>query len=265
MKFSGNLRKMAVQLAEPVQYLLRTPEQDIDMNDLIGHELSWKYSGLINCKVCGRKTKKAFAEGLCYPCFRDAPENSPCIIKPELCEGHEGKGRDPEWEKKHHVQPHVVYLAIASGLKVGVTRQDQVPIRWIDQGAWKAIRLAEVPYRRIAGEIEVSLKQYLSDKTSWQRMLKNQLAEDLDPVAEKQRVRELLDPQWLPYYSDNDEVTEILYPVEAFPTKVKSINLDKRPEGKLRLLGIKGQYLLFEEGQVMNIRRHTGYWVDWEA
>jgi hypothetical protein len=234
----------------------------VPMNELIGEKVRILYEGRINCKVCGRKTAKAFGQGFCYPCFMNAPENSPCIIRPELCEAHLGQGRDPEWEKKNHLQPHVVYLALSSDVKVGVTRRDQVPTRWIDQGAWQAIRLAEVPYRQLAGQIEVALKDHLPDKTHWQQMLKNILAEEVDLLSEKARALGLLPPEFQQYASSNDEIVEIEYPVDQYPQKIRSLNLDKTPEIHARLEGIKGQYLLFEDGQVINIRKYEGYWVE---
>lgn len=265
MKYSGNLRKMKVIHTNPVSYELHLGEDAISMNELIGKPVRISYDGVINCKVCGTKIKKAFGEGFCYPDFMNHPLNSECIIRPELCEGHLGKGRDPEWEAKHHVQPHVVYLAVSSGIKVGVTRQDQVPTRWIDQGAWKAVRLAETPNRYTAGLIEVALKDHISDKTHWQKMLKNVLAEDMDILEEKAKMRQFIPDDLGTYGSDNDEVVEISYPVMAFPEKVKSINLDKAPELEGTLQGIKGQYLIFDEGRVMNVRKHTGYFVDIEV
>ncbi len=259
MNYTGNLKKMSVELDDPIQYTLNMGEDAINMNELIGSPIVMEYQGVINCKICGRKTSKAFGEGFCYPHFMNHPANSPCIVKPELCEGHEGKGRDPEWEKANHVQPHVVYLALSSGLKVGVTRETQVPTRWIDQGAWQAVILAELPYRRLAGELEVALKEYLSDKTSWQKMLKNDVDTSIDMLAEKERVKDLVPTELREYLSEEDDVWELTYPVEEYPQKVKSLNFDKVTEVSGVLKGIKGQYLMFENGQVFNVRRHTGY------
>lgn len=265
MNVTGHFRKMRTEYGQPVQYLLPLDEETVDMNDLIGHHLKLRFTGDIHCKVCGRKTKKSFGQGFCYPDFINHPANSECIIRPELCEGHLGKGRDPEWEKEHHVQPHVVYLALSSGVKVGVTRQDQVPTRWIDQGAWKAIRLAEVPYRRLAGEIEVALKEHLTDKTPWQRMLKHELATGVDLQQYKEEMRGKLPEAFQEYYSDNHDIIEIEYPALGFPEKVKSLSFDKQPEIEGKLMGIKGQYLLFEEGRVLNVRKHTSYLVELSA
>ncbi len=255
---------MSALLADPVQYTLSLDGTDIQMNELLGHRVSIRFGGEIHCRVCGRKTKKSFGEGYCYPDFLNHPENSPCIIHPELCEGHLGLGRDADWEANHHVQPHVVYLAASSGIKVGVTRSQQVPTRWIDQGASQAIRLAEVPYRQLAGEIEVFFKDYLSDKTNWQQMLKN-IRTDEDLMARKRQLALLLPEHLRGYLSPDDALTTIDYPVIAYPTKIKSLSLDKTPQISGQLQGIKGQYLLFADGSVINLRKHTSYLVEIEA
>lgn len=191
MNHEGNLFKMPTQFGSPINYKLVLGEDEILMNELLGQKLSFQFDGQINCVSCGRLTKKGFGQGFCYPCFANSPDNAECILRPELCEGHLGGGRDPEWEQKHHVQPHYVYLALSSGLKVGITRGTQIPTRWIDQGASSAIILAEVPYRRLSGEIEVTLKEFYNDKTNWQRMLKNQVL-DADLIEAKAEATEKL-------------------------------------------------------------------------
>lgn len=261
MKAKGNLRKMKTRLENGlVQYNLELSES-VDMNSLIGSNISLNFNGQINCVSCGKVTKKAFGQGFCYKCFMNSPMNSECIIRPELCEAHEGGGRDPEWEDTHHNQPHVVYLAFGKGLKVGVTRHDQIPTRWIDQGAWKAVVLAEIPYRRLAGDIEVELKEHMADKTNWRDMLKNVLNEDLDPLDEKEEALELLSEPLQEFYSENDEIYEINYPVKSYPTTIKSVGFDKLPMIEGVLNGIKGQYLIFDDGRVLNIRKHSGYYI----
>jgi len=254
------LNKMKVELADTVRYTLKDDSNEIIMNDLIGKEINLSFAGVTQCSSC-QKMKKLFAQGFCYDCFMNAPESSPCIINPELCEGHLGKGRDVKWEEDHHVQPHFVYLAVASGLKIGVTRNTQIPTRWIDQGASFAIRVAETPYRKLAGDIEVALKQHFTDKTNWRRMLKNEIG-DYDLEEEKWSIEELLPSDLSEYMTEDDEIIEINYPVLTFPEKVKSIGFDKLPEISGTLNGIKGQYLLFDNDRVLNIRKHTGYHVD---
>jgi hypothetical protein len=211
------------------------------------------------CKVCNKSTKKKFGEGFCYPCFNNSPENSPCILKPELCEAHLGMGRDTEWEEKHHNQPHVVYLAATDVVKVGVTRSSQIPTRWIDQGASSVIIFAETPNRFEAGKLEVELKAFYTDKTNYRKMLQNEIDENIDLIEEKWQTVEQLPSDLQTFISENDVITELTYPVISYPKSVQVLNLDKTPLIKGRLNGIKGQYLLFENDLAINIRRHTGY------
>ncbi len=259
--FEGNILKMLSKHEEPVQYALPIGADIVDMNSLIGKHLKLEYKGVINCVSCGQKTKKSFAQGYCYKCFISVPETSKCILHPELCEAHLGKARDMQWAEKHCLSDHYVYLAISSGLKVGVTRSTQIPTRWIDQGAWKAIKLAITPNRYLAGKIEVELKNYFNDKTNWQRMLKNDIDTSINLEDAKQQAWEYLDEELQEYVIDDDEITEIKYPVDTYPTKVKSINFDKQAQIDKILTGIKGQYLIFDNSFVLNIRRHSGYFI----
>jgi Protein of unknown function (DUF2797) len=265
MKYSGNLGKMRVKHTDPVTYELQFGDAFVRVNDLLGKRIRLSFDGRIHCVHCNAQTKKAYGEGYCYPCFLSAPSNSECVLRPERCEGHLGIGRDPGWELEKHVQPHVVYLALTSGVKVGVTRVANIPDRWIDQGAWKVIRIAETPYRRIAGEIEVFLKDYVTDKTNWQRMLKNEMDLDADLLAEKEDLLDKLPEALGQYYSENDEIAEFHYPVHAYPSRVSSLNLDKTPVIEGELNGLRGQYLLLSQGNALNIRRHSGYWIDFEV
>lgn len=256
----GNLSKMKTSLEEVVQYRIQLNDE-VNMNELVGKNVRLEWNGIINCQKCSKETKKSFGEGFCYSCFISAPEAAECILRPELCRAHSGEGRDPEWEEKHHNQPHVVYLAASSAVKVGITRATQVPTRWIDQGASAAIRLAEVENRYEAGRIEVALKEFFTDKTSWQRMLKNEIDESIDLEEEKWSLEEHLPADITEYFSEDDEIVEINYPVIEYPTKVKSVSFDKVPVIEGKLIGIKGQYLIFEGGVVLNIRKHTGYYI----
>ena len=237
-------------------------EQQIHVNELIGNEVEFKYGGEINCTVCGKKTKTSFGQGFCYNHFMNAPQASPCIIRPELCEAHLGKGRDVEWEEKYHNVKHYVYLAVSSAVKVGITNGKNLPYRWIDQGASSGIILAEVPYRRLAGEIEVALKEQFTDKTNWRKMLTNDVIDGVDLEEIKWELEETLPSDLSQYLSEEDEITEINYPVLQYPTKVTSVNLEKVPQFRKKLVGIKGQYFLFEDNSVINIRKYTGYNVE---
>lgn len=260
----GNLHKMHTEFGEPIQYSLKLEDGELNINEFLGKKISIEFDGRINCVACGRITKKAFGQGFCYPCFANAPENAECIVRPELCEGHLGKGRDPEWEQRHHVQPHFVYLALSSGLKVGITRETQIPTRWIDQGASQAIILAEVPYRQLSGLIEVALKDHYNDKTNWQRMLKNEVLED-DLLQRKDEAKAFLPAELQQYVNDDAQVWKLQYPSLDTPLKVKSVQLVKQPQIEGVLTGIKGQYLIFDNLNVLNIRNHAGYYVNFDC
>lgn len=260
MEWQDNLSKMRVEHSSPVKYFLKLREEEVLMNDLINQEIKMHFTGIINCVACGRKIKKAFGQGFCYPCFMNSPLNSECIIRPELCLAHEGKGRDPEWEEIHHNREHIVYLALTSGIKVGVTRTDQIPTRWIDQGAWKTIKFALTPYRQIAGLIETHLKNHLSDKTNWQKMLKNDMDFSADLFADKMKISEFLSPGLREYFlAEDNKIYTFEYPVSVYPDKVKSINLDKDPSFEGKLNGIRGQYLIMSDNRVINLRKYSGY------
>jgi hypothetical protein len=265
MRYKGTLLKMETKLANPVEYELPIGDELVYMNHCIGKYIVFKWLKEIYCVACGRKTNKSFSQGFCYPCFLNAPETSECIFRPELCQAQDGIARDMEWAEAHCLQEHFVYLAISSGVKVGVTRSGQIPTRWMDQGAWQAIKLALTPNRYTAGLIEVGLKAHISDRTNWQRMLKNQLIEGVDLLEKKKEMIAQLSPELQNFESDENTITEINYPVNEYPEKVKSLNFDKLEEISGRLWGIKGQYLIFDDGTVLNMRKHTGYLVELEV
>lgn len=258
----GTLHKMRTVIGQPIQYYLTLGENEIKLNDFVGKEILFVHTGNIFCENCGKKVTKTLMDGLCFPCFQSSPQGSECILRPELCRAHLGEGRDIEWEQKNHNQPHVVYLAASDIVKVGVTRATQVPTRWIDQGASSAIILAETSNRYEAGVIEVELKALFADKTNWQRMLKNEIDESIDLENEKWSLAEQLPSDIIDFFSENDEITELNYPVIQFPSKVKSVSFEKQTEIGGKLMGIKGQYLLFEDGSVLNIRKHGGFEIE---
>lgn len=262
MEATGNLLKMKTEYIDnKICYQLSLGDITIDMNALIGKNISLQFKDQINCISCGKKTNKSFGQGFCFSCFQSAPEADECILHPEKCKAHLGESRNQEWADSHCLIPHYVYLAVASGVKVGVTRSTQIPTRWIDQGAWQGIIIAETPNRHIAGIIEVFLKQHYSDKTNWRHMLKNVKAEGMDLINEKSNALSLL-PEELHHYQYNDNtIWEFNYPVNEFPTSPKTVNFDKQTQVFGKLNGIKGQYLLFDQERALNIRKHSGYLV----
>lgn len=259
MEYTGNLLKMKSEATSPVSYSLKLGEELLTMNDLIGRNIRLDYLNKINCIACGKETKSSFFQGFCFPCFSTLPETDTCVMQPETCRAHEGISRDPEWSEQHCLVDHIVYLALTSTVKVGVTRESQVPARWIDQGAWQIIKLARTPNRNLAGLIEVELKTVYTDKTSWQKMLKDIRDESSDLIEEKGNAWEALEPELQEYIIEDDEITELVYPVKQYPQTVKSVNFDKASSMEGQLIGIRGQYLIFNNNMVFNVRRHNGY------
>ncbi|PWD99421.1 DUF2797 domain-containing protein [Marinilabilia rubra] len=260
-EYQGNLIKMNSGLKNnQVSYSLKLEDEDIEMNHFLDKSISLVYQNRINCINCGKETKKSFGQGFCYQCFTTAPQADECVLRPDKCKAHLGISRDVAWSDSHCLQPHIVYLAVSGGLKVGVTRLSQVPARWVDQGATKAIKLCEAPNRHIAGVIEKYLMQSFGDKTNWKKMVTNGNVPDFDLMAEKKKAVELLPSELKRYVlSSDNEVFEFEYPVLKWPEKPQQENLDKNPEVNGVLKGIKGQYLLFGHQTVFNVRRFSGY------
>ena len=268
-KMIGNILKMQSTLGgpgQPVQYQLPVGENLLPMNENIGKTIKLNYQSEIHCIACGRKTSKSFGQGHCFPCFRSLASCDMCIMKPETCHYAEGTCRQPEWGDANCFIPHYVYLANSSGIKVGITRSTQIPTRWIDQGAAQALPVFRVANRLQSGLLEVILKQHVSDRTDWRKMLKA----DAEPMDLKSIRDELLD-ECSAQITDIDSkfdggdieavdetVVDINFPVSEYPEKIKSLNLDKQPEIEGRLMGIKGQYLILDTG-VLNIRKFSGY------
>lgn len=257
MQYTGVLTKMITENDQPVRYYLEMEHDILAMNQLLEKELEISFEKY-QCLSCGQD-KKIFRQGFCYDCFYEQPQAGDWVIRPELSQAHLGiADRDLAFEKKVQLQPHVVYLANSSEVKVGVTRKSQIPTRWIDQGAHEAIEIVEVPNRYLAGITEVALKEHISDKTNWQKMLKNDVTdEDLEAV--RKSLLGFIPEEVKEFIIDKSVEVHIDFPVLQYPSKVKSLNLEKRSIYKGKLVGIKGQYLLFEGGTVFNIRNHEGF------
>jgi len=272
-RYTGHLRKMVGTLpasGETVHYDLPLDERRLPISEWLGHNLSIASTGEIHCIACGRLTKKSYQRGYCFPCMRRLAECDICIVRPERCHYDQGTCREPEWGRAHCMQPHIVYLANSSGLKVGITRHTQVPTRWIDQGATQALPIFQVQTRYQAGLLEVVLAAHVADKTDWRRMLKGDPVA-IDLAAERERLlaacgeeieavrsRVRDDAVRLP---PDAQVTTVAYPVRRHPQRVRSLDLDKTPTIEGRLDGIKGQYLILDCG-VINARKFAGYRVE---
>ncbi len=257
MNYQGTLSKMQTELGSPIQYYLVFENSFLNVNQLLGKDIEIAFEGYqcLNCK----KAKKVFRQGFCYDCFMSSPAVGDWIMKPELSTAHlDIEDRDLAYEKRVQLQPHVVYLALSSEVKVGVTRNTQVPTRWIDQGAVQAVPIVEVPNRYLAGITEVALKNHYADKTNWQKMLKNDVP-NVDLLLERNKAFEWLPNEVKEYFPKEEKIIQMDFPVLQYPKKVTSLNLEKTPNFAGKLTGIKGQYLLFEEGTVFNVRTFEGY------
>ena len=253
------LKKLIVSNGNPIQYQLFTDDGLVRFNDFIGKKIKIEFTGNIYCKSCGKPTKKSFSQGFCYPCFKSVPEAAPCIIRPELCRAHLGEGRNVDWEQQHHNQPHVVYFAISSAVKIGVTSSTNIPNRWIDQGASFAVSFAHTPNRYLAGRIEVELKKYFTDRIHWQKMLRNEVLKTANFQEAFNLAQTSLSEELRKYlYLDNTIFTG-RFPVSDYPHKILSFNPDKSTLIEGILTGIKGQYLMFDAKKVINIRKYEGY------
>ena len=256
MVYQGVLKKMMTENAEEIQYYLDMKSDFLNMNQLINKEiaLSFVTYECLNCHL----EKKIYRQGFCQSCFFDIPQAADWIMRPELSKAHlDEEDRDLAYEKKVQLQPHIVYLANSSNVKVGVTRKQQVPTRWIDQGAHEAIEIVEVPNRYLAGITEVALKEYVADKTNWRKMLKNDI-EDENLVEWRDRLKQYIPEEAMPYFIENNTETNLNFPVIKYPEKPKSLNIEKQKNYKGKLVGIKGQYLIFKDETVFNIRSNEG-------
>lgn len=249
---------MQTELGNTIEYYLVFKSNFINFNQILDKNIKISFVDY-ECLNCGLR-KKIFRQGFCYDCFYSSPAVGDWIMRPELSTAHLGiADRDLAYESKIQLQPHIVYLAASSDVKVGVTRKTQVPTRWIDQGASSAIEIVEVPNRYLAGITEVALKNHFTDKTNWRKMLQNDII-NVDLTAVRDNLYHLLPEEVKPYFESTSSRTITLpYPVLSYPTKIKSLNLDKTPTYEGVLKGIKGQYLLFEDGTVFNIRTYEGY------
>jgi hypothetical protein len=257
--YTGFLHGFVHNYENPVQYVLPLGEDNINMNDWVGKTIRIEFLGKMECINCGRSIKKTFNSGYCYPCFTSLPENDLCIVKPHECHFEQGTCRDPEWGVAHCMIPHYVYLAVSSGAKVGLTRKNNQMKRWVDQGAVRAIPIAEVPTRKLAGELEVHLAQYVADKTDWRKMLKGDITL-VDLLELREQIQEYFPEKYKQYALKEDEWVDFVYPILEKIDKVKAYNLDKQAVVEDCLIGIKGQYFIFKNG-VLNVRKYSGYQV----
>jgi hypothetical protein len=264
---AGSLMKLKTRLESgSVHYDLVLGEQSLYLNDLLGKQIEMRFTGDIHCIATGEKIKKSYNQGYSYKAFMTLPECDICIVKPELCHFDKGTCRDSDWGLKHCFQPHCLYLAYSSDLKVGITREHQIPTRFMDQGALFALPILRLKSRHASGVLEAEIAKEMSDRTNWRKMLQAP-ENDFDPRELEEKRQQLFED-----YGDlideleaedlDHGIIELNYPVLEYPKKIKSLGFDKDPVVKGVLLGLKGQYLILDTG-VINMRKHQGYQIEW--
>ncbi|MFY0603794.1 MAG: DUF2797 domain-containing protein [Flavobacteriaceae bacterium] len=256
MEYQGVLKKMKTENGEEIQYYLDMKTDFLNINQLLNSHITISFVTYecLNCHL----EKEIYRQGFCKSCFFETPNAGDWIMRPELSTAHlDIEDRDLTYEKSVQLQPHIVYLANSSNVKVGVTRKTQVPTRWIDQGAHEAIEIVEVPNRYLAGITEVALKNHVADKTNWRKMLKNEV-EDENLLEWRQKLRSYIPEEAKEYFIENNTETLLQFPVKQYPEKPKSLNIIKEKSYAGKLVGIKGQYLIFEDNTVFNVRANEG-------
>lgn len=269
-KISGYLRMLYHRELKPVNYYFKVvnykssrgndyTEEKISLNEFVGKKIKLEFSGEIRCVDCGSVTKKTFGGGSCYNCFQSLASNDMCIMRPSQCHFHLNTCREPEWGKDNCFKPHIVYLANTTGLKVGITKENPYSKRWVDQGARQGLPIFRVQSRKDSGILEDELSKFVSDKASWQQLISSD-SQSVDLIEESKKLFSQIDISKKGFEPEilSPEVTEIVYPVLSYPSKKVSLKPDPNKPLESILIGIKGQYLLFEEGG-MNIRSLEGY------
>ncbi|AMW78707.1 hypothetical protein AMD27_07290 [Acinetobacter sp. TGL-Y2] len=255
-----------------VEYKFILDRAEINLPFHLGQEIELEWTGKIFCVSCGAKTPKSYSQGHCFKCMKTKASCDMCIMKPETCHYHLGTCREERFAQEVCFQPHIVYLANSSALKVGITRLGQMPTRWLDQGATQALPIMKVGSRRLSGQLEVMFGAQVADKTNWRKLLKGE-SDPIDLIQIRDSLLDEFEPQIEMIrdefsmsldFNENVEILEnelpreFVYPVDHYPEKIISHNLDKTPIIRGKLQGIKGQYLLMDTG-VINIRKYTGY------
>src|SRR5690554_1686581 len=275
IELAGALDKMAISATKDgnAMYQLVLGEENLALNNQLEKTIQLEFQGQIHCRHCQRLTNKSFSQGFCYPCFKRLTQCETCMMNPEKCHFHLGTCREPDWAERVCFSDHIVYLANSSGLKVGITRATQMPIRWLDQGAVQALPIARVATRRLSGLLEDLFRREVADKTNWRALLKGD-APLLNLAAERDRLFGQFSGELLALQREHGPAAIQLlkastgqhfhYPVLQYPAKIVSLNLDKTPQVRGRLLGLKGQYLLLDSG-VINLRKYTSYQVAFSA
>jgi len=211
--------------------------------------------------------KKNYRNGFCSTCFGKLASCDICSIKPNLCHYQFNTCRDKVWAEKNCFHDHYVYISKTSSLKIGITKYKQIPYRWVDQGAVQALPIIKVKSRYQAGLVECLMKNYIPDKTNWKKMLLSEVEGTsiiekrkflLDKTAKKIEVMNKGLKSKIKILSNLNPIN-INYPIKKNPKIIKVFCLsDNNNEYSDVLIGIKGQYLIFEQS-IINMKKLLGH------
>ena len=232
----------------------------IPLNSEIGAGVQIQFRGVVCCRHCGAQSRKSFGGGYCYDCFSTLARCDLCVVSPDRCHYAAGTCREPEWGESFCMQPHLVYLANSSGIKVGITRVGREVGRWLDQGAIQGLVILNAATRRDAGLAEAAIAAVLPDRTDWRRMLRADVPSlDLPAAWHGLLERNLTLPDGVTPVEaiTAQDVVSLAYPLAASAPPEQTLRLD---DGSINgnLKGMKGQYLVLGSG-AFNVRAHAGY------
>lgn len=261
MLLTGDLRELEPTFGVPISYSLRLVSANgpRSIPIAVGDTVVFRPTGVLRCVACGRSVNKLYQNGYCFPCVQTLAECDLCIVKPHQCHFHLGTCRDEAFAAEQCMVPHYVYIAWSSGFKVGITRKGRQFKRWMDQGAMEAAVIAEVPDRKTAGDLEVHIAQSMADKTNWRKMLADEEGPDRPLVEVAREVQSSVAETYRPYLVVDVRPERLAYPRQpGFTITLTSLAFtsDKPVGGVIR--GIKGQYLMFDDG-VLNVKRWAGH------
>ena len=223
----GFAKAMTHQVDAVIRYFWTLGDEELEVSSALGKRMKISFLGERRCVNCGRKVNKLYQSGYCFPCVTTLAETDLCIVKPHECHHHLGTCRDNQFAEANCMIPHYVYLAVSSQAKVGLTRKRREWIRWVDQGASRAVLFAELPTRKLAGELEMEIAKTMPDKTDWRKMVQGVVA-DVDLVKLASEVDERMPDAWRSYLLKERIVHEFTYPVLDNETPIaKSLSVEK--------------------------------------
>lgn len=261
-------RLNGLQITPPVgsgeaRYELAIGSELLHLNDLLGQGLQFRLCPDPVCGHCDARVTQLMGGGYCRNCFFALARCDTCFVSPARCHFAAGSCREPDWGERVCMQPHLVYLANSSGLKVGLTQQGRQQQRWLSQGATQGLVIALADTRRDAGVLEALIAQSISDRTQWRRLV-SQPPVNIQLQSTREQLQARLDlPQGCRWLADESEL-QLAYPVAAYAPPVQCLLGEKTPVLEDNLCGIKGQYLLLQNG-VFNVAKHAGLTVAVDA